>query len=97
MVIVLATGLGATDPPANTGNNSLDVLRFTVGHPLVLIGGVPIPPEDLQFSGLAPQFVGVYQLNVVLPDTVATGDKVSFQLQMNGITSTDQVTMAISK
>jgi len=61
------------------------------------VGGVAIPQQNVLFSGLAPQFPGVYQLNIQLPATVATGDKVPFQLQMNGITSTDQVTMAISK
>ncbi len=97
VVIVLATGLGMTNPPAVTGHDSLDATRFTVGSPAVLVGGVAIPPANIQFSGLAPQFPGVYQLNILLPASVATGDKVPFQLQMNGITSTNQVTMAISK
>jgi uncharacterized protein (TIGR03437 family) len=99
IVIVLATGLGQTDPPAITGHDSLDVTngRVTLLRPTVLVGGVAIPPENIQFSGLSPQFPGVYQLNIQLPAKVATGDKVPFQLQMNGITSTDQVTMAISK
>jgi uncharacterized protein (TIGR03437 family) len=97
VVIVLATGLGATNPQAITGHDSLDVTRFTMGNPTVLVGGVAIPQANVQFSGLAPQFPGVYQLNIKLPDTVATGDKVPFQIQMNGITSTNQVTMAISK
>jgi uncharacterized protein (TIGR03437 family) len=39
MLQVLATGLGPVNPPAITGNNSLDMLRRTVATPSVLIGG----------------------------------------------------------
>jgi uncharacterized protein (TIGR03437 family) len=57
----------------------------------VLIGDVP---AKVLFSGLAPQFVGVYQLNVVVPQ-VSAGSAVPLQIQMGGITSTNATTIAI--
>jgi uncharacterized protein (TIGR03437 family) len=91
-LIILATGLGEVDVPVQDGHNSLDALRRTTTVPTVLIGGVPVVPA---FSGLSPEFVGVNQLNVVIPQGVPTGDAVPLQLQVGGITSTDQVTIAI--
>jgi len=49
----------------------------------------------VQFSGLAPQFVGVYQVNVVVPSTAPKGDKVPLQIQMNSFTTSNQVTIAV--
>jgi uncharacterized protein (TIGR03437 family) len=91
-ILIYATGLGAVSPAATDGKDSTDQLRNTVVTPTVLVGGIP---ALVQFSGLAPQFVGVNQLNVVVPLNTPTGDKVPLQLQMGGITTTDQVTIAI--
>jgi uncharacterized protein (TIGR03437 family) len=61
--------------------------------PVVLIGGVQ---AQVAFSGLSPEFPGVNQINVVVPQGVTPGNAVPLQLQVGGITSTDQVTIAIS-
>ncbi len=91
-IIVYATGLGAVTPAATDGADSSDQLRNTIVTPAVLVGGVS---AQVLFSGLAPQFVGVDQLNVVVPPGAPVGDKIPLQLQMGGITTTDQVTIAI--
>ena len=93
-IAILATGLGPVTPPVGDGRNTLDVLRNTVTMPAVLIGGVP---ANVSFSGLAPQFVGVNQVNVQLPPGTPAGDKVTLQIQIGGVTSTDQVTIAVSQ
>ena len=90
-IILYANGLGVTDPPGRTANNSLDAVRRTTTTPTVLIGGVE---AQVPFSGLAPEFVGVNQLNVVVPAGVAPG-VVPIQLRMGDITTTDRVTIAI--
>ncbi len=90
-IIVYCTGLGTVDPPAQTGNHSLDALRRTTTTPTVLIGG---REAEVGFSGMSPQFVGVNQLNVVVPN-VPPGDAVPLQIRMGGITSTDRVTIAV--
>jgi uncharacterized protein (TIGR03437 family) len=92
-IIVYATGLGPVDPPVENGAASQDALRRTVMMLAVLIGG---SEAQVLFSGLSPQFPGVYQLNVLVTPGVPTGDAVSIQLRTGGITSTDQVTIAVS-
>ena len=57
----------------------------------MLIGNTP---ANLAFSGLSPQFVGVYQLNVIVPQ-VPAGNSVPIQLQMNGITSPATTNIAV--
>jgi uncharacterized protein (TIGR03437 family) len=91
-LIVYATGLGAVNPPATTGNNSLDATRTTTVTPIVSFGPVP---GKVAFSGLSPQFVGVYQLNVVVPDNPPAGDSVPIQIQIGGITSSTQAKVAV--
>ena len=88
---VLATGLGAVTPSIANSAASLDALRNTVLTPVVLIGG---QQAAVGFSGLAPQFPGINQVNVVVPGGTS-GNSVPLQLQMNGITSTDQVVIAV--
>lgn len=91
-LIVYATGLGTVDSPVTDGQNSLDKLRRTLVTPVVMIGGIT---ASVGFSGLSPQFVGVNQLNVTVPNTAA-GDAVPLQLQLGGITTADTITIAVS-
>jgi uncharacterized protein (TIGR03437 family) len=63
-IVLLATGLGAVTPTPITGHNSLDALRIAATLPAISIAGVP---ARVTFAGLSPQFVGVYQINVVVP------------------------------
>jgi uncharacterized protein (TIGR03437 family) len=60
--------------------------------PTVLIGNVP---AQVPFSGLTPQFPGVYQLNVAVPQ-VPAGNSVPLQIQMSGITSPANAVIALS-
>ena len=94
-LVVLATGLGPVNPPLQTGNDVTDgQLHKTLNNPTVLVGGVP---AQVVFCGMTPQFVGVYQINIVIAAGTPTGNAVPIQLQMNGITTTDQVTIAVSQ
>lgn len=93
VIVVYATGLGAVQNTPADGHDSLDKLRNTLTKPQVLIGGVS---AEVDFSGLSPQFVGVNQLNVKVPN-VATGNKVPFQIIVGGITTSDSITMAVSQ
>jgi uncharacterized protein (TIGR03437 family) len=58
-----------------------------------MIGGLS---AQVPFSGLSPQFVGVNQLNVTIPN-VTPGDAVPIQIQMNGITTSNQIPIAVSQ
>jgi len=92
VVIIYANGLGAVvDTPAD-GANSLDKLRRNLVPPQVTVGGVS---AVLDFAGLSPQFVGVNQINMIVPDA-APGDNVPLVIKVGGIASPATTTMAIS-
>jgi uncharacterized protein (TIGR03437 family) len=93
IVLVYADGLGAVASPPADGANSLDLVRKNLVTPQVLIGGVS---AVVDFAGLSPQFVGVNQLNVTVPN-VTPGNSVPFQLVLGGMTTTSSVTMAVSQ
>ena len=91
-ISIYATGLGTTNPPAITGQPAgSSPLSVTVATPVVMIGGVP---AEVLFSGLAPGFVGLYQVNVQIPAGVTTGPNVPLVLLQNGVPS-NTVTLAI--
>ncbi len=90
ILIIYATGLGAVDHTPKDGGIPSE-LATTVARPSVLFGGVA---GDVQFSGLAPQFVGVNQLNVQVPEGVKSGSAVPLQIKVNGFTTTNQVVVA---
>lgn len=92
-IVIYATGLGAVDTPVADGANSLDHLRNAVTPPMVLVGGMS---AQVLFAGLSPQFVGVNQLNIVIPN-VAPGDSIPLQIQVGGITSPDNITIAVTQ
>jgi uncharacterized protein (TIGR03437 family) len=91
VLLILATGLGAVSPQIADGANSADARRDTTAMPSVMIGG---QSSQVLFSGLSPQFVGVNQINVVVPQGV-TG-VVPLQISMGGITTSNQVTVALN-
>ena len=92
-IIIYANGLGAVDTPVDDGAASLDKLRNAKTKPTVLVGGVQ---ASVLFAGLTPQFVGVNQLNIVIPD-IPAGDKVPLQIQVGGITSPNTITIGVSR
>ena len=65
-VILYATGLGATNPPASSfaGGSSAEPLSRVTDEIEVFIGD---QKAQVLFAGLAPGFPGVYQLNVYVP------------------------------
>ena len=93
VLLVFATGLGAVNPPVQSGHAAdPNQPSVTVATPTVLIGNVP---AQLLFSGLSPQFPGVYQLNIVVPQ-VPTGNLIPLQIQMSGVTSPPTVNIAVT-
>ena len=70
-VALYAVGLGATRPAVTEGAAApVSELARTVIDPLVRVGG---EPATVEFSGLAPGLVGLYQVNVTLPAAAAGG------------------------
>jgi uncharacterized protein (TIGR03437 family) len=93
-LIIACTGLGAVTPSIEDYVAASDgTLRYTLLQPSVLIGGVP---AQFVYSVLSPQYVSEYQIGVVPAPTTPTGDAVSLQIQIGGVTTTDQVTIAVA-
>jgi uncharacterized protein (TIGR03437 family) len=73
IVIVYATGLGPVSAPIATGQlaptSPLDVTSQAVN---VTVAG---QPASVLYAGLAPGEIGVYQLNIQLPQDLASGEQ----------------------
>jgi uncharacterized protein (TIGR03437 family) len=50
--------------------------------------------ENAIFAGLAPGYVGLYQVNALVPASVAAGSAVNVSIAMGGVTS-NTVTIAV--
>jgi len=73
VVVIYCTGLGEVTPAVVTGSPAPAAPPAqTVNQVKVTIGGLP---AGVQFAGLTPGLVGVYQVNVVVP-AVKAGDQV---------------------
>jgi uncharacterized protein (TIGR03437 family) len=82
VLVVYATGLGATSPAAVTGRASpSNPPGVAVVQPTATIGGVNAP---VQFAGLTPGFVGLYQVNIQVPSGVTPGAAVPLVITQNG-------------
>ena len=71
-LLIFCTGLGPVQPEVQSGQiaPSAEPLARTLSTPLVNIAGLP---ALVTFSGLAPGFVGLYQVNVQVPAGVPAG------------------------
>jgi uncharacterized protein (TIGR03437 family) len=89
---IYCTGLGdVTNRPPDGAAASATELSYTLGAPTVMIGGVAAP---VSFSGLAPGFTGLYQVNVQVPTNVPPGNAVPLTIS-NGGSVSNSVTFAV--
>jgi uncharacterized protein (TIGR03437 family) len=84
---------GAVLPTGSVAPASGNPLYSTVLAPAVTIGGTP---AQVLFSGIAPGFAGLYQVNVQVPGGVAAGDDVPLVITMPNAAS-DTATIALSQ
>ena len=93
-LVILATGLGPVDNPVGDGGiPAPGVLSRAVITPAVLVGGVP---AQVVFAGLT-QYPGVFQVNIIIQPGTPSGDSISLQIQMDGITTRNDATIAVSQ
>jgi len=84
ILTIYANGLGPlTEALASGAPAPVDRLVRTTGTPTVTIDGFG---AEVQFSGLAPGFVGAYQVNVKVPQGVRAGTS-SLAISLGGQTS----------
>ena len=89
-ITIFCTGLGALTPPLATGEKGTN--NTTVDMPTVTIDG---NPALLEFSGIAPGFVGLDQVNVQVPAGTRAADDIPVVLTIGGKQS-NTVTIAVS-
>jgi uncharacterized protein (TIGR03437 family) len=90
-ILIYSTGLGPVSPPQTDGTPApTDTLVSTTLTPQVTLGG---EAALVSWSGLAPGFVGLYQVNAVVPSDLPSG-VAQVSISMSGITS-NAVTLAV--
>jgi uncharacterized protein (TIGR03437 family) len=91
-VTIYCTGLGAVASRPATGAAASSTFLSSTTVPVgVRIGNIP---AAVTFSGLAPGFVGLYQINVQVPEGVAPSGAVPVVLTGNAIEA-NTVMMAV--
>jgi uncharacterized protein (TIGR03437 family) len=89
-LVIYAIGFGQTTPPVGNGAASpVQPLARVEPSPTVffganLTGGVPATPF---FAGLTPGYVGLYQINVVVPENTPRGNGVELRVEGPGYLS----------
>jgi uncharacterized protein (TIGR03437 family) len=84
-LLLYATGLGPVDPSVPAGvpgsSNPMSEAVQSIG---VSIGGVPYL---VTWAGLAPDTVGIYQVNVYVPGAHVSGDDLPVVITVGGVSS----------
>jgi uncharacterized protein (TIGR03437 family) len=84
-VVMFLTGLGPMSPFVGTGQPGPVPVATTIYQPVVL--GLDNTGVPVMFSGLAPYFVGLDQVNFTIPYDSQVGPGVAFSLSINGVSS----------
>jgi uncharacterized protein (TIGR03437 family) len=99
IVVIYTIGLGPTSPPvpSGTASPSSPLAAFDPTTVLACFGNntpfSPPPCINPQFAGLSPGFVGLYQINIAIPQGLASGN-IPFSFTVNGVPS-DVVQLAV--
>ena len=81
-IVIWATGLGRTSPAIDSGMPApSDPLADAVIQPSILLGGVAL---DVQYAGLVPGSVGLYQINAAVPRSVPLGLSIPLLISQGG-------------
>jgi uncharacterized protein (TIGR03437 family) len=81
VVVLWATGLGATAPPADGFQLPIAAAPLVSGAKLsIFLDGTPVEPAAVQYAGVAPGFAGLYQINLALPQSTAQNPEIRLQL-----------------
>jgi uncharacterized protein (TIGR03437 family) len=93
-VMIYATGAGTVAPVVPAGEVAPIglPLSITPQNPTVTIGGIV---AQVSFSGLAPGFAGLWQINAVVPQNAPAGDDIPVEVTLGSASNT--VTMAIGR
>ena len=99
VLVVYATGLGPVTPRVGTGEAaSADPLNRSVDTPFVNFSQSPFGLVGTPlFAGLTPGFVGLFQINVALPDSLTTNPRTPITLEFGDGRRSNTVDVAVEK
>ena len=84
-ITIYCTEIGAvTNQPASGAKAVASPLSETTATTVVTIGGVSAP---VTFSGLAPGFLGLYQVNAQVPEGSPSGNAVPIEVSVGNVAS----------
>ena len=85
VLVVYLSGMGPTKPSVKSGDPapSSEPLARVTNTATVTVEG---QPAEVQFAGLTPGFVGLYQVNFKVPSNAGTGD-LTLVVTQNGVSS----------
>ena len=96
IIALYGTGLGAVSNTPADGAPSPSGPLAEGEKPDVFINGKQVAAADVPFSGLAPGFVGLWQLNVKIPDSVPPGNAISVLVLLRSVPSQLQLGTVIA-
>jgi uncharacterized protein (TIGR03437 family) len=73
IIVVFCTGLGRTSPRQLDGvipHNAAPITQ--IDRFGVLFDGLPLPAKSIEYAGITPGYPGLYQINIRLPDVIAS-------------------------
>jgi uncharacterized protein (TIGR03437 family) len=91
-IVLYGIGFGAVTPNIPAGQLVQEANGITASF-AVSIGGVPV--TNVAYSGLAPDFTGLYQFNVVVPANAGNGT-VPLTFTVNGVPGTQTLSLSVS-
>jgi uncharacterized protein (TIGR03437 family) len=74
-IIIYAAGLGPTEPNPAPGEIPNHPAQTASGL-TVSLDGSPLPGELIKYAGVTPGSAGVYQINLLLPATLASNPEI---------------------
>ncbi len=88
-IVIYLTGMGAVSPlVANGYPGPSNPLALALAPPTVEIGGTPL---TVDYAGLAPGEVGIYQINAIVPPDAPQGLSLPLTITQGGFTNSENV------
>jgi uncharacterized protein (TIGR03437 family) len=89
-ITIYGTGQGAVSPAVDDGAAAGAAVSNSTSMPNVFLGGRQMP---VQFSGLAPGFAGLWQINVPIPADAPSGTEMDLTVALGAVSNRLQVSV----
>ena len=81
-------GLGFGQIPASQPDDTPPTAAVKMNiQPQVVVGTSLLTPAQILYAGLTPGYVGLFQLNILIPDTVPPGNNIALVMSVDSVPS----------